>query len=273
MLLGFFSRPYKVKKDPTGVRRDVRFLRGLTLVKDSTCRRGAVNFLETSVTEERVLLLQNAALPAHRASTVKPSLLGLRRGAKMEHAVTHIVRITGGLSNWQKLGVYLKKQVSAPARNNRRTAVVGLNFLSCLEFRQAHTGTLTRCLGLTEWKPHILLQVGTGNHESTASQGNAATVIFCKIQWLLTPKMKTEVQRPPFTFSALTMRFPEARWYSRGKDLVRTDEKEQKLRGLQPGRESWAPSLHQRVFLCNVNQPNCEAHIPAFSASNYFCSL
>ena len=122
----------------------------ITLVKDSTCRHGAVNFLEISVTEERVLILRNATLPTHKASTVKPSLLRLRRSAKMGHSVTDIVRITGGLANWQKLGVYLKKQVSAPARNNRRTALMELNFLSFLELRQAHTDTLTRCLSLTE---------------------------------------------------------------------------------------------------------------------------
>lgn len=53
------------------------------------------------MTEERVLILQNASLSAHRASTVKPLLLGLRRSAKMGHAVTHIVRITGRLANWK----------------------------------------------------------------------------------------------------------------------------------------------------------------------------
>jgi len=54
----------------------------------------------------------------------------------MGHAVTHIVRITGGLANWQKLGMCLKKKVSAPARNNRHTAVMGLNFLAFLDLRQ-----------------------------------------------------------------------------------------------------------------------------------------
>lgn len=119
------------------------------LVKDSACRWGSVNFLEISVTEERVTILQNAAPPAHRASTIKLWLLGLRRSAKMGHAVTHIVGITGELSNWQKLGVYPKKQVSVPARSNGRTAVIGLTFFF-LELRQAHRDTLTRRLSLSE---------------------------------------------------------------------------------------------------------------------------
>lgn len=150
-------------------------------IKDPTCRCGAVNFLEISVTEEGALILQNATLPTRRASPVKPLLLGLRRSNKMGHTVTHIVRITGRLANWQKLGVYLKKQVSDPAENDRHTAVMGLNFLSFLELKQSHTDTLTRCLNLRVKASDPLLQVGTGNHKSPVSQGNGATV-FCKTE-------------------------------------------------------------------------------------------